>query len=61
MPIPIHTHGLSNQYSLFNVSGMHAFRGPLPAKGGGNGPTIKMPISFGRGFLVELGDVACAG
>lgn len=33
---------------------MHAFRGPVPSK------SLKMPISFGRGFLVELADVTCA-
>lgn len=38
---------------------MHAFRGPVPSKGGKGLPN-KMPVSFGRGFLVELNDVACA-
>lgn len=39
---------------------MHAFRGPVPSKGGSKGLPNKMPVSFGRGFLVELDDVTCA-
>lgn len=44
----------AQDYSKFNTSGMHVFRGPVPNK------NTKRLISFGRGFLATFRDPACA-
>jgi len=44
----------AQDYRKFNMSGMHAFRGPVPNK------NLKTLVSFGRGFLATFADPDCA-
>lgn len=44
----------AQDYRKFNMSGMHAFRGPVPNK------NVKILSSFGRGFLATFTDPHCA-
>lgn len=43
----------AQDYRKFNMSGMHAFRGPVPNK------NLKTLVSFGRGFLATFADPDC--